>query len=192
MCVYMEFVFMCLCMCPCSMVSLTSLISFRISVTSAALCSRNARRSSFREGARQRVLVLLRLFEPMSAGTIPDSPDGLAPNEDSSSEDMRFLVACDAFARSQVAGSLQGSGPDVVSAPRDETTAVLAAPNRASSRRTLLASSSPRPSVSPSSSHEPRHSCKRGFAVSDASSAEHRESLSLRQHRRRRKEVSFL
>ena len=76
MCVYMEYVFMCLCMCPCSMVSLTNLTSFRISVTSAALCPRNARRTSFRDGARQRVLVLLCLFETMSAGTIPESPDG--------------------------------------------------------------------------------------------------------------------
>ena len=127
----------------------------------------------------------------MSAGTIPDSLDGSGINEDSISQDMRFLAACDALARSQVAGSLQGSRPDVVGAPRDETIAVLAAPNRASSRRTLHASSSPRPSVSLLSSHEARRSCKRDFAVFDASSAEHKESRSLRQHRRRREEVSF-
>ena len=125
----------------------------------------------------------------MSAGTIPDSPDGSALNEDSSSEDMRFLAACDAFARSQVAGSLQGSRPDVVGAPRDETTAVLAAPNRATSRWSLHASSSPRHSVSPCSSHEARRSCKRDFAVFDASPAEHREARSPRRHRRRRDEL---
>ena len=32
----------------------------------------------------------------MSAGTIPASPDGSQLKEDSSSEDMRFLAACDA------------------------------------------------------------------------------------------------
>ena len=71
----------------------------------------------------QRVLVVLCLFEPMSAGTFPVSPHGSALNDDSSSEDMRFLEACDAFARNQVAGSLQGSGLEVVGSFRDETTA---------------------------------------------------------------------
>ena len=143
----------CLCVCSCTTVSLVNFIFFRDSLSSAAQCPTGARRSSFREAARQRVLVVLRPFEPMSAGTIPDSPHGPALNEDSSSEDVRFLEACDAFARSQVAGSLHGSGLEVVGAFRDETSAVLVAPNRASPRKALLASSSPRPSVSPSSSH---------------------------------------
>ena len=69
---------------------------------------------------------------------------------------------------------------------------MLPAPNRASPRMTLLVSPSPRLFVSPSSSHGARRSCKRDFAVSDASSAEHGESFSLRQHRRRREEVRFL
>ena len=151
----------------------------------------------------------------MSAGTIPASPDGSqlkedsssedmrflaacdAPDgsplkEDSSSEDMRFLAACDALARGREAGSLRGSVPDVVGAPRDETTAVLAAPSRASSRRSLHASSSPRHSVSLCPSHEARRSCKRDFAMFDASPAEHNEALSLRQHRQRRDEVRSL
>ena len=128
----------------------------------------------------------------MSAGTMPVSSNGSPMTEDSSSEDMRFLAACDALARGRKAGSLLPSRPDVVGAPRDETTAVLAAPTRASSRRTLHASSSPRHSVSPCSSHEARRSCKRDFAVFDASPAEHREARSLRQHRRRRDEVRFL
>ena len=128
----------------------------------------------------------------MSLGTILDLSHGPALNEDNNSEDVRVLEACDAFARSQVAGSLQDSGLEVVGAFRDETSAMLAAPNRAAPRRALLASSSPRPSVSLSSSHGARRSCKRDFAVSDASSAEHWESLSLRQHRRRREEVKFL
>ena len=151
----------------------------------------------------------------MSAGTIPASPDGSqlkedsssedmrflaacdAPDgsplkEDSSSEDMRFLAACDALARGREAGSLRGSVPDVVGAPRDETTAVLAAPSRASSRRSLHASSSPRHSVSLCPSHEARRSCKRDFAMFDASAAEHNEALSLRQHRQRRDEVRSL
>ena len=125
----------------------------------------------------------------MSAGTIPDSPDGSLLKEDSSSEDMRFLAACDALARGREAGSLRGSVPDVVGAPRDETTAVLAAPNRASSRWSLHASSSPRHSVSPCSSHEAHRSGKRDFAVFDASPAEHREARSPRRHRRRREEL---
>ena len=125
----------------------------------------------------------------MSAGTMPVSSNGSPMTEDSSSEDMRFLAACDALARGREAGSLLPSRPDVVGAPRDETTAVLAAPTRASSRRTLHASSSPRHSVSPCSSHEARRSCKRDFAVFDASPAEHREARSPRRHRRRREEL---
>ena len=179
-------------MCSCTTVSLVNLTFFRNSLSSAAQCPRSARRSSFREAARQRVLVVLRPFEPMSCKPILDLSHGPALNEDNNSEDLRILEACDAFARSEVAGALQGSGLEVVGAFRDETSAVLAAPNRASPRRALLASSSPRPSVSPSSSHGARRSCKRDFAVSDASSAEHGESPSLRQHRRRREEVKFL
>ena len=167
--VFIMCVTMCLCMCPCTTVSLIILTSFRDSVSSVAQCPRNARLGSL----RQRVLVFLCPFKHMSAGTIPSSPHGSAPNEDSSSEDAHLLEACDAFASSQLAGSLHGSGPEVVGAPRGETTAVLAATRRASPRRTLLASSSPRLSASPSSPHGARRSCKRDSAVSDASPAEH-------------------
>ena len=90
------------------------------------------------------------------------------------------------------AAALRRLGPQVSGGPRPEALAVLAEPPGKSPRRTLLASSSPRLSSSPSPPRGGRRSCKRATTMSDASSLEHGRSPSLRQHRRRREDVRFL
>ena len=90
------------------------------------------------------------------------------------------------------AAALRRLEPQVSGGPRPEALAVLAEPPGKSPRRTLLASSSPRLSSSPSPPRGGRRSCKRATTMSDASSLEHGRSPSLRQHRRRREDVRFL
>ena len=148
--------------------------------------------SSISRAARQRVPSVLCPFEHMSAGAIPSSPHGSDPIADSNREDFLLLEACQAFDTTRLAGALRGFGSEVLGAPRAKATEFPPLLRRASPRRTLLASLSPRLPSSPSPPHGVRRFCKREITASEASSAEHGESLPLRQHRGRRGDVRLL